>query len=61
MAKAFLLFDDIVELCDDVITTVTGAFRVTGEASSEQDADGSEEGDEEGRGVSEKSELPYQA
>jgi len=50
MTKAFPLFDDMAELCDDVIATGTGGFRATGEASSEQDANGSEEGDEEGRG-----------
>src|SRR5882724_7188528 len=50
MTKVFPLFDDMEELCDDVIATGTGAFRATGESSSEQDANGSEEGGEEGRG-----------
>jgi len=45
MTKAFPLFDDMAELCDDVLPLVL-AFRATGEASSEQDANGSEEGDE---------------
>ena len=57
MTKVFPLFDDIVELCDDAIETGTGEFWVTGQASSEQDADGSGEGDEEGRGTLSSSEV----
>src|SRR5882724_6901422 len=47
MTKPFPLYNDLVELCDAVIATGAGAFRGTGDTSTEQDAEGSDvEGEE---------------
>jgi len=47
MTKLFPLYDDLVELCDAVIAMGAGAFRGTGDTSTEQDAEGSDvEGEE---------------
>ena len=47
MTKPFLLYDNLAELCDVVIAIGVGAFRGTGDTSTEQDTEGSDvEGEE---------------
>jgi len=43
MTKPFLIYDDLVALCNAVIATGVGTFRGTCDGSSDCDAEGSEE------------------
>ena len=47
MTKAFPLYDDMAELCDAVITKGAGAFRGTGNVSTLNFGEGSEEDEED--------------
>jgi len=47
MTKPFLLYDDLVELCNTVMVTGVGALRGTGDTSNEWDAEGSDVEEEE--------------